>query len=81
MKSYALALRPIELNVRDNIEGEELFLYDTRDTTSIASLRKKLPLSFVNYFIRNFNKGLLNRFVLSNYMRILKNKLKISFHS
>lgn len=81
VKSYALALRPIELNVRDNIEGEELFLYDTRDTTSIASLRKKIPLSFVNYFIRNFNKGLLNRFVLSNYMRILKNKLKISFHS
>jgi hypothetical protein len=32
--SYALAMRPMELNVRYNIQGEQIFLYDTWTTVS-----------------------------------------------
>lgn len=74
LKSYALSLRPIELNIKDNIEGNELFLYDTHEIICTKKIKKRLPLSFVNYFIRNFNKSLLNRFVIVNYQNIIRNK-------
>lgn len=79
VKSYALSLRPIELNVRENIEGDELFLYDTHEILSTKIIKKQLPLSFVNYFIRSFNKTLLDKFVVTKYKNIIKNKFKSLF--
>ena len=58
IKSYALALRPIELNIEFNIQGEGLYLYDTNIKVSSDNNYSKY---LAPYYLRNFNTTLLFR--------------------
>ena len=64
IKSFALSLRPIELNIREGIEGNGLYLYDTNSKSgNPKKVQKSLPLSYANYYLREFNNRLLLRYV------------------
>lgn len=52
VKTYGLQLRPIEMNVLWNIPGEEIILYDTRETNQVPP--SSLP-HVLKYEIRGFN--------------------------
>ena len=74
IRSFALSMRPIELNVKYNIAGGGLFLYDTVEPSEI--IYKKYNSSIVPYFLQGFNVKMLLRYVLRHYFNALKRKIK-----
>lgn len=74
IRSFAMTMRPIELNIKYNIEGNDLFVYDTIDGNANA-IEKKLPLSIAFYYLRSFNYGLLKNLVISNYKKQIFRRL------
>lgn len=54
VRSFALKLRPIELNILYNIEGNGIFLYDTRNKKNIK-IKKRLNTTQIEYFSRGLN--------------------------
>lgn len=77
VRTYGLLMRPIELNIKYNIEGDNLYLYDTirGDATSYG---QPLPLSLAFYHLRNFNMKLVARYALNLYWQAVKFKLGLS---
>lgn len=74
IRSFAMTMRPIELNIKYNIEGNGLFVYDTIDGNANA-IEKNLPLSIAAYYLRSFNYGLLKNLVISNYKKQILRRL------
>lgn len=76
IKSYALALRPIELNIEYNLQGEGLYLFDTN--TKVSS-DNKYSKYLAPYYLRNFNTTLLFR-RSSELKRIIRhNKIQYKY--
>lgn len=71
---FALSLRPIELNVKYNVEGKGLFLYDT--SVRKNAVRKKFPIALAYYYIRQFNVKVLARYVFSYTKLRVNQKIK-----
>ena len=69
IKRYALEQKPYEFNIINNIEGIDLFLYDTevREKNIYNNLKSKIKrkISYIEYLynmrIRNFVKLILNK--------------------
>lgn len=78
IKSYALRLRPHELNVILNVSGEDIFLYNTRNR--ISNSKKKLYLlnQFI-YDIKTSAKKDLMKASFYFYYESLKIKIKKFF--
>lgn len=77
VKAFALNIRPIELNVKYNVEGDGLFLYDTSETQKIQGCRNnKYCNSIVPYFLAGFNKRLLLDYLFRFYLSVIVRKLK-----
>ena len=75
VRSFALNMRPIELNVKYGIPGNGLFLYDTLIPQTINA--EEYHSSVVHYFLDGFNVKLLLKYVLNHYRNALKKKIKI----
>ena len=76
MRTYGLYLRPIELNVKYNIEGVGIYVYDTTSgPSSMVNVTYSFP--FANYCVRYINNSLLVRY----YMSYLLNRIKKYFIS
>lgn len=73
IKSYGLYLKPIELNIKYNIEGSGIVLYDTEG--EIVRIKKKIPLSLISYYLRQFNV----RALLAYLLFYVKNKLLLKW--
>ena len=78
IKSYAMKLRPIELNVIFNIGGDSLFLYDTKMNFN-QNIIKEFSYSQLKYFSKGFNIMLMFQLVSRNLVQIFKTKLKKLF--
>lgn len=76
IKSYGLFLYPIELNVKYNINGKDLYLYDTINGIAYAG-SVGYPKSISNYFLKGYNIKLAVRYVLNYYISVIMRKLKI----
>ena len=74
VKSFALNMRPIELNVKNNIVGKGIFLYDTMGGTSIKN--GKYTNDFIEYFLEGFNHKYLIKAVANYYWNRLKTRVK-----
>jgi len=74
IRRFAMSMRPIELNIKYGIEGQDIFLYDTFDGNANA-IEKALPLTIAFYHLRSFNFGLLKNYVLSFYKDAIKRKM------
>lgn len=64
VRSFSLSLRPIELNVKYNLKGDGIYLYDT-EMKFVSPKRLKVPLSLSYYYIKQFNVRVLARYVFS----------------
>ena len=73
IRKYGLFLRPIELNVKFNISGNGLYIYDTSEDIAENSL--SFPLSFVNYCIRSTNRQILVKYLTASFINSIKRKL------
>ena len=74
IKSYSLNLRPIELNILENLEGKGIYLYDKamiKRNSDINNFRK------LSYDIRGYNFIQLFLMGLKNLKEVLKIKIKI----
>lgn len=77
-KENALSLHPIELNVKFDIEGSGLYLYET--STSLVKLKnRKLTRIYSNYLVGGFNIYVLYKYVYSFTRNNLKRKIKSLF--
>ncbi len=72
VRTYALHMRPMELNVKYNIKGEGITLYDT-------SVKEKVSNGYnhfvVPYLLKGFNNRLLLKYVLRYYKNIILEKI------
>ena len=67
-------MRPIELNIKYNIEGGELIIYDTINGEANA-LNKKFTMSFIHYQLRLFGIRMAVRYVMDHYLSAIKRRL------
>ena len=79
MKSFGLFLRPIELNVKYNIDGDGLFLYDIAPKCEIKK-KKSFSTSFIDYNIRSINFSLLYKYVIRQIIYRIRIKMKHHIH-
>ncbi len=77
LRGWALNLRPIELNVKNDITGEGIYLYDT----SVAESKNKKveELTVVPYFLEGFDQEKITRFLVNRFKGRVTNKLKRIF--
>ena len=76
LKSFALALRPIELNVIRQIEGKGIYLYDTCNANNKSQIGSYTNES-TGYFLQGFNVKRMARYVMRYYWCAIKRKLYI----
>lgn len=62
VRSFALSLRPIELNILYNLEGDGIYLYDTKEPVN-TKRSCNIPISIAYYYLKTFNIKLLARYV------------------
>lgn len=79
IKSYGMLMRPIELNIKYNIEGEGIYIYDTKGSPYNCE-GKDLPLSVSYYYMRMFNRRLAKEYVIARYKQYILQKVKRVFH-
>jgi len=77
-KSFALNMRPIDLNIINNITGKGIFLYNTSIKVSSGG-KSKLPVDYFIYHLQGFRRDYLLRTVWRIYFDSLKRKLKIQY--
>lgn len=72
VKSYALDLRPWELNVIWGLEGEDIFLYDSEEPLKVKTKQNKQQLKVWHYYARAFvkKKLILKAFVDYSLMKV-----------
>lgn len=78
-KAFALSLHPIELNVKFNIEGMGLYLYDLNTDTEIM-YKKNVTSLLANYMVGGFNIYVLIKYVIIFIKGNLFRKLKSIFN-
>lgn len=72
VKQFALNLRPQELNIIRNIEGEDVFLYDT---TKSGPLIGKRNINIMRYHLRSFIMRDLTKFIVIYWLRRIRSKI------
>jgi len=77
LSSYALQLRPQELNVINSIDGNDILLYDTKQLTSKKKGKKTIGINVINYHLRGFNKRYLVKYSFNYLIRGILRKLHI----
>ena len=78
IKGFALSMRPWELNLKYNIEGNDLFLYYRKEDTPISKRKQRYPLSMAPYFLRGFNMKLLRDYCFYDLKKAIKRKLHLN---
>ncbi len=76
VKGFALCMRPWELNIKYNREGNDIFLYD-RGSLVLESINKNKPkYSYIDYHLGRYisNVGLV--FFINLYWKKIKHKIK-----
>lgn len=73
IKSYALNMRPMELNVKYGIPGEGLTLYDT---TVHSKNKKGYHRDLAPYMLRGYHPKELLKYVMRFYKTIIKKRIR-----
>lgn len=74
INQYALNLRPIELNIKYNIKGKGIFLYDTQQP---CKWKESLffPSQLIEYYLQGFRHKFLIRATVLYYLKRIKEKI------
>lgn len=78
VRSYGLILEPVEANIMNQIQGQDIFLYDASVNTGEKTDRR-LTLSQLSYYMRGTSYRVLLRFSLLTISSLAKSKLKRLF--
>lgn len=76
IRSFARALKPLDMNVLMNISGDEIYLYDM--TKKYRNRRKKDQVKELRYFYKGLNLGLWKKllgFLKIEFIQALKSKI------
>lgn len=76
IKSYALSMRPWELNVKYGIIGDDIYLYDRETNAPLQIVQGKYSFRVLMYFFARYKKQFSPLFAIKNYYKMLKTKLK-----
>lgn len=71
VKSFAIVMRPIELNVKYDIPGNGLYLYDTTEIVKKKN-GESISLSLLQYYFRGIYCKLLIRYCIDHYITAIK---------
>lgn len=71
VKSYALKMRPIELNILEDIPGNGIYLYENQ---GVVNVRSSVPESMIDYMLAWFNRSLLSKYCLKYQLNRVKGK-------
>lgn len=66
IRSYGLQLRPVELNIKEDIEGQGIYLYDTNES---IKTKPKFDLSFIEYLLHGFNNKKILKFIIYKFRK------------
>lgn len=78
VRSWALQMRPIELNVRDNLQGTGIYLYDSTQPMS-RKCGKYPPINLIRYNLREFFYRVLVKYLWWYFKDAAKRKVKKVF--
>lgn len=74
IRSFGLSMRPIEMNVKYNIKGNGLFLYDTHTSVKYKK-EKEYPYAFLRFFFNTVGLHHIWRYALLTFKKAIKRKL------
>lgn len=77
IKGFALSMRPWELNIKNNILGNDIILYDRGSSDNIALRQGKYRFIFLMYFFGRYKKHFSFLFVFKNYINRIRMKLDV----
>ena len=76
LNQYALALRPIEENVKKHIQGEGIFLYDTSQVDPYG-VEEHHPIQFLLYYLGGYQTRMLMKVVKYRLLQRLPKKIRL----
>lgn len=76
VKSFGLYMQPIELNIKYDIEGKMIFLYDTITGEDNAN-RVGMPSNMSFYYLKGFSPRLAFKYSMQYLISIIKHKIGI----
>lgn len=76
IKKYALNLRPIELNIKYQLQGEGIYLYDTFTPKAILF---KTSTSLMTYYLGALDRKSILRYVIFTYPKFIMNYIHLRF--
>lgn len=76
IRSYALMMKPMEVNIYENITGEGLYFYDLTQKDSSIKVNVN-PLQSIVYRLQMFRPLLLKKFLVDYIKQLVLNKLKL----
>lgn len=76
IKGYALCMRPWELNIKYNITGEDIILYERVKGEPAIPPNRHTRVSLTAFFLREFNMSLLQEYVLNSIKQRIINKIR-----
>lgn len=74
VRTYSLEMFPIELNIKYQIPGKGIYLYEVDN--SIKGKRVKMPLPLAYYYLKGFDIRLLSRYAVHYIKHKLLSKIK-----
>lgn len=75
VNSFGLVLEPIEANIIVNMQGNQLFLYDTTRPRNVRTITKYSD-TYLQFFMRNFNPNLIIRLAKVYLKNKIVNRIK-----
>ena len=76
IRGFSLSMRPWELNIKYNIEGNDILLYDRENSFVTIPPSRKFSSSYLMYFFGGFNVRLLIQFIFKYIWSYTKVKLQ-----
>lgn len=75
VRSFGVCLRPIEMNLKYGIEGEELYLYDRETSDVVIPATKPFGFGYISYHLQGFNPKCLLKYLPFFIIRYIKMKI------
>lgn len=77
VRGFSLSMRPWELNIKYNIEGNDIFLYERELLNEKTVPERKFDITVVSYYLRGFNIQLLRNYIFDGFKKGIKRRLHI----
>lgn len=73
IRTFALNMRPLELNIKYNIKGIGIYLYRCKEIKDV----KEYAIDLSDYYLKGFNLKELRRYIYNYYIKAFKRKLSV----